>query len=66
MDRNTWHVLPINDLQEHKESVSCWCNPRVEHEMNGDVVVHNSLDKREYFEEENEKYIPNCNSMTIY
>lgn len=42
------HVLPVNDLINHFESGTwCWCQPRIEIEENGIVVVHNSADKRE-------------------
>ena len=41
-----FHVIPINDLKEHKESIDCWCNPNIEDE----IVVHNSMDGREKYE----------------
>lgn len=40
------HVLPINDLKEHEESESCWCNP----EYDEGVIIHNSMDRREEYE----------------
>tara|TARA_R110002096_G_scaffold308373_2_gene502990 strand:+ start:424 stop:585 length:162 start_codon:yes stop_codon:yes gene_type:complete len=40
------HVLPINDLREHKEASDCWCHPEVDE----GVVVHNSIDGREKVE----------------
>ena len=41
------HVYPLNDLKEHNtESSNCWCNPRIE----DGVMIHNSLDRREVFE----------------
>lgn len=43
-----YHVLPINDLKEHIESENCHCNPRKTIEG---VIVHNSFDRREDFEE---------------
>ncbi len=41
------HVIPINDLREHVVSVDCWCHPL----LDDDVVIHNSLDQRESYEE---------------
>lgn len=47
------HVLPIDDLREHRESRDCWCLPRLlEEEADAEVVVvHNSLDGRELVEQ---------------
>ena len=42
------HVVPLNDLREHTEDATCWCNPRVDEELNLDT--HNSADNREAFE----------------
>lgn len=51
---NVWHVLPINDALEHRESVECECKPKLELQDNdGLVVVHNAYDGREL--EENGK-----------
>jgi len=44
------HVLPIDDLREHVESVECWCEPRIEGEGPSFVIVHHSADKREFRE----------------
>lgn len=41
------HVYPLNDLREHELNNSCWCVPAVDE---FEVCVHNSLDKREEFE----------------
>ena len=48
----TVYVLPINDLREHQENAEgeCWCNPRIEQEEDGRVVVHNPADGREILE----------------
>lgn len=48
------HVLPVNDLKEHEESEHCHCQPKVEYEENGKVIIHNSYDGREIFEEAKE------------
>jgi len=45
------NVLPVNDLKEHVENTTCWCNPKVEI-VNGEMlVIHNSKDGREYLEQ---------------
>ena len=50
---NVWHVTPINDSKEHEELLMCWCNPKIEIQVNkGLVVTHKSHDMREYQESE--------------
>jgi hypothetical protein len=39
------HVIPVNDLRPHRRE-NCWCRP-VDDEG---IVVHNSLDQREMYE----------------
>lgn len=46
-----WHILPINDLEEHLEKSTCKCEPKVELLEGGDLmVVHNCYDKRDVIE----------------
>ena len=46
------HVVPINDLREHQESETCWCQPTVERvEEDRRLIVHNSEDGRELVEQ---------------
>lgn len=46
-----YHVVPRNDLREHScDRMECWCNP-VLNDEEGYVVVHNSMDRREEYEE---------------
>ena len=47
------HVVPINDVRAHDESdgATCWCAPRVLEEAGGHVIVHNSADGRERWED---------------
>lgn len=47
------HVLPINDVREHEESRSCWCEPDLQYPDEGDsiIVVHHAEDGRELVEE---------------
>lgn len=45
-----YHVYPLNDFREHEtDGKPCWCNPRVEED--GELVVHNSMDRREEYEQ---------------
>lgn len=46
------NVIPINDTEEHIDSTTCKCKPRVDILENGDIIiVHNSYDGREFIEE---------------
>jgi hypothetical protein len=40
---NPAEVTPIDDIRAHHSGYGCWCQPR----MDGEVIVHNSLDGRE-------------------
>lgn len=42
------HVVPTNDLREHSTDGECWCHPEVDDDL---VVIHNSMDERETYEE---------------
>lgn len=42
-----YHIVPVNDLRDHRASINCWCKP-VEHDEEPDVWVHNSMDVREH------------------
>ena len=43
------HVYPLGDLKEHvTDGSECWCRPVVDDLA--EVVVHNSLDRRELTE----------------
>lgn len=44
-----FHVIPNNDLREHKASENCWCNP-VQDEECATVWVHPPMDGRVDFE----------------
>lgn len=50
MEPVIYHVLPINDLRDHVEAEDCWCEPRIEEDDGGTVVIHNSMDGRELVE----------------
>lgn len=45
----TFHVLPINDLRDHKAAQACYCRPHQDSDASK-VWIHNSLDQRERFE----------------
>lgn len=49
------HVLPVDDLICHEDSVECVCGPTLEwiegEDGDGWVVLHHSLDGRELREE---------------
>lgn len=32
------HVMPTNDIQEHEESLLCWCKPKLVEE---NLIFHN-------------------------
>jgi len=51
-----YHIIPINDIVEHKESIDCPCVPRVEmgYDLGGEdveVIIHNAWDQRELAED---------------
>lgn len=49
-DPEYWHVYPVNDAEEHdtESRGKCWCNPKMERQDSGNlVIVHNSLDGRD-------------------
>lgn len=48
---DAYHVIPLNDLIEHTDSLDCPCDPKAEVRENGVLVVHNALDRREIFEQ---------------
>ncbi len=46
-----YHILPINDLRQHLESIYCFCKPQ----KNGLLIVHNAFDGRDRIEEYNKQ-----------
>jgi hypothetical protein len=42
------HTLPAYDIKTHSLSKNCWCNP--EYYANENLIIHNSADGREDFE----------------
>jgi hypothetical protein len=53
MSEKFLHIYPLSDLKEHLVDGSgiCDCLPRYEQEGETTIVVHNSWDGREFFEE---------------
>lgn len=46
------HVSPVDDLKPHELGTECWCMPTLETTESGTIIViHNSMDKREEFEQ---------------
>lgn len=44
------NILPIDDIQPHREDEHCMCNPTTEANNNVLIVTHNSFDGREFKE----------------
>lgn len=43
------HIIPDEDMWDHYlDGRDCWCQP--EYDENEQVVLHNSMDMREYFD----------------
>jgi uncharacterized Zn ribbon protein len=42
-----FHVMPLNDEKEHRDSYICHCIPEVINEGANMIVIHNSFDGRE-------------------
>ena len=45
-------VYPTEDLYPHTldDNGDCQCHPRIEHDVNGKIIIHNSFDGRELLE----------------
>lgn len=51
MKNSNLHVLPIDDLYDHCESIRCACRPKVKLGVDSQLlIVHNAFDRRELFE----------------
>lgn len=52
MSKSDVHVMPVDDLREHRESRRCWCRPVVKKGPGfaSALVTHNSADGRELVE----------------
>lgn len=45
-EKQAWHVLPVNDNEEHEESTSCRCNPSMIYSNGSIIIVHDAFDGR--------------------
>jgi hypothetical protein len=46
-----WHIIPVNDLEEHEMSSTCKCHPELQESDGFLFLVHNSFDGREHAEQ---------------
>lgn len=47
----TWHMLPVDDIEDHDESSTCKCEPGCQVMEYGDImIIHNLFDRREGLE----------------
>ena len=51
MEESVWHILPVDDSDEHEESSMCKCEPEVQESGGGILIIHNSFDGREGLEQ---------------
>lgn len=47
----SYHILPLNDLEEHEETTTCKCEPKIEYVDGEMLIIHNAFDQREIIEE---------------
>ena len=47
----SYHILPIDDLEEHEESTTCKCEPKIEFIKGEMMIIHNAFDQREILEQ---------------
>lgn len=47
----TLHVIPLDDLIEHQESLMCACEPTICLDSGHTMIIHNSFDGREIIKE---------------
>lgn len=40
------NVYPIDDIEEHTTSSTCWCVPRVQEMFGQLIIIHNAFDGR--------------------
>ena len=46
-----WHILPVDDLKEHEETIKCFCDPCVQYVDGNTIITHNAFDNREIKEQ---------------
>lgn len=53
------HIVPISDIADHDMNEGCWCHPdTVEVDESNRLIVHTSLDGREYIEQQEAQELP--------
>jgi hypothetical protein len=58
LEKEIIHILPTNDLKPHADKGKyCKCEPSIEEDEYGVVILHNSYDGREFFENEPLNYL---------
>ena len=47
------HIIPLGggEPKHVTDGQSCWCNPRVKHELGSEIIIHRSQDGRDLVEE---------------
>lgn len=46
------HAFPLDDLKAHIcYDLHCPCKPKIQEEPDGYIIIHNSYDRREEFEQ---------------
>ena len=48
-NKETTHVIPLNDLRNHEPYKTCWCAP-TQDDDEPLVWIHHSMDRREEYE----------------
>lgn len=48
-DSDYVHIVPIDDLREHRINIRCWCKPTRDTEEPF-LFIHHALDQREKYE----------------
>jgi len=50
-DSGVSHIIPLEDIEPHFQTIDCHCHPERHPETTGRMVVHNSFDGREKSEQ---------------
>lgn len=47
----SWHVIPLDDSEEHEDNESCRCLPNIVETKSAILIIHNAFDGRDMLEE---------------
>lgn len=47
LENRPYHLISIDDIKNHEDSVYCRCKPKFEEENNTLVIIHNTFDESE-------------------